>query len=218
MSSSAYHLNDPEKKLISIDEWVKKYSPNTVGGCRVCHEQMTIRGARSQQKTHFTHKPNSSCPTIVKNHRPYDVLRDVERDPTLASFAKQWAIDNLESIHYKVKKYVPGLTWKEFHQLLTVANEVDIWSLKSLSHDYIPYLLLTCTDKFEKNKYGRKYDCFFVLETSPTTGGVLWNDTTEGKKYIWQVNITSTREVTHHEISLDTPLPWYTAQCLELLK
>lgn len=218
MSNAAYHFNDSEKALILIEEWVKKYSPHTPGGCRVCHEQITVRAARSQQKTHFTHRPNSSCPTVIRNHKPYDALKDVERDPMLAKEAKQWVLDNLEAVHHKVKQHVPGLIWTEFHQLLTVANQVDIWSLKSLSHEYIPYILLTCTEKFEKNGYGRKHDFFFVLETSPTTGGVLWNDTTEGKKYIWQVNLTSTREIIHHEIVLDTPLPWYMTRCHELLK
>ena len=217
MNLDAYHPSDTTRSLIHIDDWVTTYKPNVDGKCRVCHEAVYVKAAKTQKQTHFAHYQKSSCPTVKINHKPYDKLKDHPRDSALSVEAKAWLSANLISVYEKLKTFVKALSWKEFHALIDTANKVDIWSLKDMPHDYIPYVLLMCTEEFKKNTYGRKSNCFFVLETSQnSSSNTNWNDSNLQKKYIWKVN-TPSREVTHILIELKTETPWFITKSHSLL-
>jgi len=212
----AYHPSDAAQKVLHIDEWVVKYGPSVDGCCRVCNTAVFIKADKSQKQTHFAHYSNSGCPTVSENHKPYETLRNLPRDQSLSAAAKGWTLQNIDGIHQKLKEFVPALTWKELHSLLDVAKREDIWSLKDMPHDYIPYVLLTCTKKFGANKqFKRPKAKFFVLEPSPEPGE-FWNSEGLQKKYIWEIELPS-RDVRCHVIKLDTPESWYMKRVKELL-
>lgn len=215
MNIYAYHTDDKSRKLVHIDEWVVLYHPKTDGKCRICHEAVYVRAAASQKQTHFAHYHNSACPTVKENHKPYESLSSLPRDPSLALAAKKWLRDNIVNAYEKIRKFPDSLQWLEFHKLIDTANKLDIWSLKDMPFDCIPYVLLMCTEKFEKTKY-RKRECFFVLEPSPEKTG-LWNNNGFYKQYLWEVTLPS-RDVIHHEIMLDTPTAWYIEKANKLLE
>lgn len=213
----AYHPGDVTKMPTLIDDWVVKYGANTDGCCRICNTPVSVKADKSQKQTHFAHYKDSGCPTVAENHIPYDHFQNLPRDPLVAASAKAWALRNIENIYQKLRTFVPALSWKELHGLLEVARREDIWSLKGMPHDYIPYVLLTCTDKFEANvKFKRPKSCFFVLEPSPEPGE-FWNSDGLHKKYIWEVILPS-REVIHHDIKLETPGLWHMTKVHELLR
>ncbi|HTF97454.1 MAG TPA: hypothetical protein VL995_15045 [Cellvibrio sp.] len=216
MNNYAYHPDDVAKTQVHIDAWVVKYGPGADGRCRICNTPVSVKADKSQKQTHFAHHRDSGCPTVVANHVPYRQFENLPRDPLISASAKEWTLTHIENIYQKLKNFVPGLTWKELHGLLEVARQEDIWSLKDMPHDYIPYVLLTCTDKFEANpKFQRPKECFFVLEPSPE-GGEFWNSDGLQKKYIWEITLPS-RTVTYHDIKLDTPGLWYMTRVNELL-
>lgn len=216
MNVYAYHPSDPSRTLVHIDQWVVKYDVDTDGRCRVCHTTLSVKADRSQRQTHFAHQPSSGCPTVAENHIPYMAFRSLPRDPNIAKAAKSYALEHIEGIYLKMKGFVPGLSWKEVHELLATARKEDIWSLKDMPLECIPYVLLTCTDSFKANKnYGRKDDMFFVLEPSPSPGE-FWNFPQGLKKYLWEITLPG-RVVTHHEIKLATPTVWYMDRVSELL-
>lgn len=176
-----------------------------------------MKAAESQKQTHFAHYKNASCPTVTINHKPYSILVTLPRDPTLAIAAKEWLLQNIVDAYEKIRKEFKelALTWKEFHKLIETANKLNIWALKDTPHEYIPYLLLLCTDVFEKNNY-RKQSCFFVLEPSPEGFG-RWNDNGRYKKYIWEIQLPS-RSVVNHDIDLNIKPAWYIEVAKSLLK
>jgi hypothetical protein len=212
----AYHPKDKLKAVLHIDDWVVEHGPSVDGNCRICNTAVFVKADKSQKQTHFAHYPKSGCPTVVENHKPYESFRDLPRDHSLSKAAKDWVFENIDGIYQKLKYFVPALSWKEFHGLLEVGNKEDIWSLKDMPHDYIPYVLLACTEKFDANKqFKRPKAKFFVLEPSPETGE-LWNSDGLQKNYIWEVTLPS-RIVEHHEIKLDTPESWYMKRARDLL-
>ena len=216
MNVYAYHPSDPSRTLIHIDKWVVEYGVNTDGRCRICHKVMSVKADKSQRQTHFAHQQHSGCPTVTENHIPYVGFRALPHDPSIAQAAKSYALKNIEGIYLKMKKFVPALSWKEMHDLLSTAHREDIWSLKDMPHECIPYVLLTCTDSFKSNKqFGRKDEVFFVLEPSPDPGE-FWNFPKGYKRYIWEITLPG-RAVTHHEIELVTPPVWYMERVRELL-
>jgi hypothetical protein len=216
MNIYAYHPSDPTRSLLHIDDWVVKYGVGTDGCCRICHKPMGVKGDKSQRQTHFAHQQHSGCPTVAENHIPYAGLRALPRDPSIESAAKTYALENIEGIYFKMKKFVTALSWKEMLELLETARRENIWSLKDMPHEYIPYVLLTCTTSFKANKqYGRNQEMFFVLEPSPDAGD-YWNFPKGYKRYIWEITLPG-RVVTHHELELTTPTVWYMGRVNELL-
>ncbi|MEC9413280.1 MAG: hypothetical protein VX829_11485 [Pseudomonadota bacterium] len=216
MNVYAYHPSDPTKKPVHMDEWMVEYGPDCDGCCRICNTSVFVKGDKSQKQTHFAHYKDSGCPTVIENHKPYDCFKNLPRDPALAESAKEWAFQNIDSIYEKLKKFVKALSWLELHDLLEVARREDIWSLKGMPHDYIPYVLLTCTSKFEANKkYRREKSCCFVLEPSPESGE-FWNSEGIQKRYLWEITLPS-KDVVHHQIKLETPEPWYMHRINDLL-
>ncbi|MEH6384316.1 MAG: hypothetical protein V7780_06890 [Colwellia sp.] len=216
MNVYAYHPSDLNKKPIHIDTWVVEHGPSADGCCRICNTSISVKADKSQKQTHFAHYQNSGCPTVTDNHKPYEQFKDLPRDPAIADAAKSWTSKNIENIYQKLKSFVPALSWKELHELLEVACREDVWSLKDMPHDYIPYVLLACTTKFEANKkFGRPKACFFVLEPSPDNGD-FWNSDGLHKQFIWEVTLPS-RDVIHHNIKLETPVVWYMKKVNELL-
>jgi hypothetical protein len=215
MNLHAYHPNDPLRKPIHIDEWLVKYGRYVDGRCRICKTPMSVKAATSQRQTHFAHQKDSGCPTVDENHVPYAGFRQLSRDKAVAANAKAFALEHIEVIYQKMKTFAAGLTWKEMHELLETARAEDIWSLKDMPYEYIPYVLLSCTESFKRNNFGRKSDVFFVLEPSPDKGE-YWNFPAGHKRYLWEIMLPS-RTVTFHEIEMEMSPPWYMQKVRELL-
>lgn len=213
----AYHPTDATKKLIVIKEWIVKYGPETEGLCRICNQPIKVRAEKSAaMAAHFVHRAGALCPTITLNHKPYEALKTLPRDPSVADNAKKYVRDNAVAIYEKCRKILPHLSWKEFHALIEKASSVDVWSLKDMPHFFLPYVLLTCTDKFDAQKPTRPNDCFFVLEPFPPGVTNLWNISGGYKKYLWRVDLPS-RIATEIEIVNELPPPWYIKKLNDLL-
>lgn len=217
MNVYAYHPTDDSRTLIHIDEWVVKYGIRTDGCCRVCHQKVYVKASMSQKQTHFAHYNGSGCPSVADNRKPYEVLSNLPRDETIAAAAKEWLKNHVAEVYEKLRREFKelGLLWTEFFQLVETANKLDIWSLKDMPYECIPYVLLMCRDKFEKNQY-RKTSCYFVLEPSPQ-GLSYWNENGKYKRLIWEVSLP-TRNVKKHEINKNLGTPWYISKINTLLK
>lgn len=217
MNVYAYHPKDDSRTLIHIDEWVVKYGIHIDGCCRVCHQKVYVKAPMSQKQTHFAHFNGSGCPSVADNRNPYEFLSILPRDETLAVAAKEWLRTHVTEVYEKLKREFKelALLWTEFVQLVETANKLDIWSLKDMPLEYIPYVLLMCRDKFEKTKY-RKKEVYFVLEPSPE-GITYWNESGKYKRLIWEITLPS-RDVVKHEINLGLSTPWYIERINSLLK
>jgi len=214
----AYHPSDKCKTLVHISEWQSKYGPEVEGRCRVCDLPIKVRAEKSaSRKAHFSHFPHAPCPTIIENHIPYSALSALPRDPSVAAAAKAFVRDNAVAIYEKcLREILPRLSWKEFLSLVEKADEIDIWSLKDMPHFFLPYVLMTCTDKFTAQTPKRPYDCFFVLEPFPAGSSNLWNISAGYKKYLWRVDLPA-RGVEKIEISDVLGVPWFLAKLYKIV-
>lgn len=217
----AYDPNDKLKHNIHIDDWVVRHH-KADGCCKICHESVFVKGLESQKKAHFSHYPNSSCPLITSHHKPYEHLKNIPRDDTLIPLRKDWLKKNVYEVYYKIKKEFPNLcfTWKDFELSVKSANDINVWALKDMPMDYIPYILLVSVSKYPKTKI-RKNEYFYVLETlqrDTSYSPVFWNDSELSKKIIWEVKVsTSTNTVTEYDINLETAIPPYVKKIIDLL-
>lgn len=217
-NDQAYHPNDTTKTLVKIADWLKKHGPEVDGCCRLCNLPIKVRAEKSAAKTaHFSHYSGAPCPTVASNHVPYAALKALPRDPSVAAAAKEYIHDNATAVYEKCRSEIlPHLSWKEFLALIEKANSIDIWSLKDMPHFFLPYVLMTCVDKFTAQKPNRLHDCFFVLEPFPTGTTNLWNVSTGYKKYLWRIDLPS-RNAVQIEITNNLPIPWYIAKLNKLL-
>lgn len=130
------------------------------------------------------------CHHKAEHHKPYEHLKNIPRDATLIPLRKEWLKNNLYEVYYKIKKEFPNLcfTWKDLELSVKSANDINVWALKDMPMDYIPYVLLVSVSKYPKTKI-RKNEYFYVLETlqkDTSYSSVFWNDNKLSKKIIWE--------------------------------
>ncbi|HEE0120447.1 TPA: hypothetical protein R6W50_003194 [Citrobacter gillenii] len=162
------------------------------------------------------------CHHKAEHHKPYEHLKNIPRDATLIPLRKEWLKNNLYEVYYKIKKEFPNLcfTWKDLELSVKSANDINVWALKDMPMDYIPYVLLVSVSKYPKTKI-RKNEYFYVLETlqkDTSYSSVFWNDNKLSKKIIWEVKVsTSTNTVIEYDINLETAIPPYVKKIIDLL-
>lgn len=83
-----------------------------------------------------------------------------------------------------------GLKINVFKELITNFNSKNIWAYKGLSLKYIPYILLTCREKFKKKEdlTLSNQSLFFILETDTKYADDLWNKQSSMKQNLWKVD------------------------------
>lgn len=212
---------DPVPIPYPISEWLlRMHAGDPV--CPICREKLHEVAARDQKSDpHYSHYPNSACPTIVDSSKRFEIFSDIERESASEEVraVRQYTLDNIESIYYRAQSICPQLSWKEFLDLLVEANNLNVWSVKSLNPGYIPYLLLCCAKTFPAIKGSnsrRPHEIFFVLE--PSAGNAeFWHRPTSTRQRIWRV-VKSTGIVDPIQIEYEEVVPWYRIRAKDHLK
>ncbi|MBU7318217.1 competence protein CoiA [Paenibacillus oleatilyticus] len=188
-----YAIDKVLGKKFNIEEWSKNCQNRSIGECPICDEDVFIKADKSPNRsTHFSHYPNSKCPTIKGNRRPFVDLAPSEIDEENAIQIKSYVIENLYAIYLKCNSLADGIKFNVFRDLIITFNQKNIWNYKGLTLKYIPYILLTCRDKFPKNESGfRKDDFYFVFEPNMRYGDDLWNKPHKVKQKIWKVLLSN---------------------------
>ncbi|WP_339784473.1 hypothetical protein NSQ38_24070 [Paenibacillus sp. FSL R7-0313] len=198
-------------KLLEVQEWLKVCSNRREGLCPVCDEEISLRADKSENtRTHFTHRKGSQCPTIEKNHKPFEHLVASDIDNENGEYIKSLTIANSYSIYEKCKGLADNLSVKEFRELIDFATSKGVWNFKGLTFMYVPYILLTCRERFiKKDSDYRKKDFYFVLDPNLNKVDELWNDTKSKKQKLWKINVdnNSVEEYSINEILVPE---WFT--------
>lgn len=212
---------DPARIPYPISEWLlQKHAGDPV--CPICDEKFHDVASKIQERDpHYSHYPNSACPTIVDSSKRFEIFSKIERETASEEVRaiRQYALDNIESIYYRAQSICPELLWYEFLDLLVEATNLNVWSVKSLNPGYIPYLLLCCAKTFpaiKRKDSKRPQQIFFVLE--PSAGKAeFWHRPAATRQRIWRV-FKSTGIVDPIQIEYEEVVPWYRIKAKGYLK
>ncbi|WP_175906851.1 hypothetical protein [Burkholderia sp. BCC1640] len=113
--------------------------------CPFCSQLMSVVGAA--KGGHFAHLPKSDwCPSKEKTAEPYLVLTPTEPDDEAATELKALFRGAWQQHYARLQEIAPGFSHKEFIELLTRANRLNIWAYKDLQPRNLPYILPLLAD------------------------------------------------------------------------
>ncbi|MBP1311724.1 hypothetical protein JOD82_004861 [Paenibacillus sp. 1182] len=198
-------------KLYEVEVWLKNCGNRREGICQVCGDNVYLRADKSEdRRTHFAHKKGSPCPTIVENHRPFEQLNASDTDLENAKIVKLLINSYSYLLYEKCKRMSESLTVKEFRELIEFANTKGVWNYKGLTFTYVPYILLTCREKFsKKDSEFRKRDFYFVFDPNVKNVDELWNDTKRKKQKLWKIYLSNDNSIVEYLIDDSLEPEWF---------
>ncbi|WP_210484655.1 hypothetical protein [Pantoea ananatis] len=219
MTYYAYDSVDLNKNKIYIGVWLNNYPKNTPR-CLICDEDMILRSVHANGRAHFSHLPNSKCPTILPNSVPFSNLPKIPKNVALRNFSVNWTKDKLWCIYHKIRGefYNLQFSWDDMKDCILEAKKYDIWSYANMSNDYIPYVLLSCRGVFPiAGKRTKEYNYYLEPLTNTVNAKALpWNNPGKKKNYIWEVEILS-KNARRYSINLVTNEPYFYQQVNNLI-
>lgn len=199
-----YAIDSLTGNELSVDEWLltKHNRGNPLCKVKTCQRVMAIVGERSVNRaTHFRHPAHTDCPSVLVNATAYAQLQGVLVDIGYAKTIKRLFLENLHRVFQKCKYLIPNLSFKEFYEIVEFANNLNIWGYVDINIEYIPYVLCTCRDVFQKNPPYREYPFHFVFANVQRVDE-LWINASHNTNIIYRVH-RDTQDVDIIDIKLD---------------
>lgn len=202
MSFYAFDSSAPNSDAVHIDDWLASRTTRGKPICGCCSATFTIVAANSlSTSAHFAHPPGAVCHTIGRNAVPYDHLKQIPRDTSVAqNLRKEFGL-HVEHIFNKCSGLAKNLSFKEFVDCFDEFHKAGAWEYHGLTLEYIPYLLLCFRDIFKARPPYRDLDFYFLLEPR-TNLGDLWIRPQTTAQRILQVYPSSGR-IVYHQIMSD---------------
>ena len=193
-----------------VDTWLKKCENRRDGICSICGDRVYLRADKSEERrTHFAHIKGSTCPSIIENHQPFKHLSVSDFDNENAIMIKSLILENAYLVYEKCKRMADGLTVKEFRELIDFATSKAVWNYKGLSFKYVPYILLTCRERYTKKDFEyRKREFYFVLDPNVSHVDELWNDTVNKKQKLWKIYLGE-KDIEEYQIGDQLEPDWF---------
>lgn len=150
--------------------------------CPFCGKELIVRARNSDEKTHFSHKPNQSC--SYKSYAEFFSSSGTSKTSEDIENLKESIIKNSYKIFLKLQsEYINLLDTTLFIKILEKVANPNILKLRNLTCNHIPYIWLNELGKFKNKVYlytnSRKLDLNKIQFKMP----YLWN-TTEKKDII----------------------------------
>lgn len=197
----AYDAVDPQCTPITLKDWLAHHR-GAMPKCLICHEDLKIGAPRSQTiSTYFSHKQNSLCPT-VSNSPPSSSIGRATTVPGAASAAKAHARKHLMGVYMSMRMRVPIMRWRDVEDACVRAKQLGVWNLVGLTPEYVPWVLLSCVDKWSGGATGKDEVAFF-LEPN-VQGGGPWDFSGARKRFLHEVDL-KTGALTPHVIPFVAP-------------
>lgn len=150
--------------------------------CPFCGNELIVRAQNSNEKTHFSHKPNQSC--SYKSYEEFFNSTGRSKTPEEIENLKESIIKNSNKIFRHLKdEYINSLDTTLFIKILKKVANPKILKLRNITCNHIPYIWLNELGKFDNKIYlytnSKKVDLNSLHFKKP----YLWN-TTEKKDII----------------------------------
>ncbi|WP_448177668.1 hypothetical protein [Stenotrophomonas maltophilia] len=209
---------DPTSKsgeVVSAEVWHRERQ-DELAQCLACGGPVRRRPAHGVQTLHFFHLPGSNCPTIEPSGVRYDALRSLPRDPKLAPANHAYFFRNLVGAHDRMKKVLGTIKLFDVVDMCKEATKKDVWSLKGMTVELMPYVLMTCKDGFDAVG-NRLYPVYYVLQ-APPSGATYWNFPSTQVRHILEVNANNPSDFTPRPMDLTPPINKSVEAIRQLLK
>lgn len=199
-----YAIDSLTGEELSIDEWLLTKHNRGYPLCKVrtCQKVMTIVGEHNANRaTHFRHPANTDCPSVLVNATKYSQLQGTPIDTERAKTIKGLFLENIHRVFKKCEDLIPNLSFKEFYDIVGFANKLNVWGYVDVDIEYIPYILCTCKDVFQKKSPYRNYPFHFVFANVKRVDE-LWININHNANIIYRVH-RDTQDVDIIDIKLD---------------
>lgn len=178
-----YCINE-NNHIVDIEDYCiesKMKGSSPIALCPLCGKKLIVRAKNSNEKAHFSHKPNQSC--SYKSYEEFFSSTGYSKTSADIETLKESIIKNSYKIFLKLKsEYVVSLDTTLFIKVLKKVANPKILKLRNLTCNHIPYIWLNELGKFDNKVYlytnSKKLDLTKIYETP-----YLWN-TTEKKDII----------------------------------
>lgn len=166
---------DPKSGKLQPVKWFEEHNVRA-GTCSVCGDAVDIKADRTvQTRAHFAHAKGSPCPTVTRNRTRYENLGASRYDDELAKHLRNAVSTNVYEIYLNFQALSEGSKVKDFKDALKKADELRVWRYAGLTLPFVPYILLTLVDQFnKKDSPFRKDDFFFILPSEIRSYDDLW--------------------------------------------
>ncbi|MEG8067195.1 hypothetical protein G3N90_20570 [Xanthomonas hortorum pv. gardneri] len=175
----------PTGATSTAEDW-HRMRRDDIAACIVCGEDVMRRPRHGGGTLHFYHLKGSNCPTIPGASNRYHLLRALPRDPSLAKANRAYVFDNLIGIHDRMKELLGTIRIADTLKMCKAATRENVWSLKDMPVEMLPYVLLSCMDQFPPLG-NRLHPIYFVIQ-APQDPSKYWNFPPNYARHILMVN------------------------------
>ncbi len=176
---------DPQSGLLKPIQWFIEHNIRA-GICSVCGDAIGVRADKTvRTSAHFAHERGSSCPTVTGNRTRYENMGASQYDDEQAKFLRNAVSEHIYEIFINFQALTEGGKIQEFRDALSKADELRIWRYLGLTIPFVPYILVTLVEQFnKKDSVFRKDDFFFILPSEIRAYDHLWIRANIKKKVI----------------------------------
>lgn len=181
----SFNAIDPQSGRLHSIKWFVEHNIRA-GICSVCGDAIVVKADKTAKtRAHFAHERDSPCPTVTGNRIRYENLGASQYDDEQARHLRNAVSRDIYEIYLNFQVITKDGTYQEFKNALIKADELRVWRYAGLTLPFVPYILVTLVDIFEKaaNKY-RKGEFFFILPSEVNAYEQLWNRPNVKKKVI----------------------------------
>lgn len=173
---------DPRSGIkTSIEDFLIKYGNDAndkkvFAQCFVCRNHLRVRSPHNPgRRQHFAHMRNTMCPTVAKAKSLFEGLRDTVIDPAEIHHLKMMYRNIMPQVYLKCRQLADKkLGFKEFISINEFAARKDLWNIRHLKVEYIPYILLSYRDLTRKSNPKRLHTLRFIFVREIHDVSLLW--------------------------------------------
>ncbi|PPE62234.1 hypothetical protein F157LOC_01076 [Pectobacterium brasiliense] len=171
----SFNALDPKSGMLQPIKWFIEHHLRT-GICPVCCDTISVKADKAvKTSAHFAHEQGSPCPTVTGNRPRYENLGASQYDDDQAKVLRNAVSDNIYEIFITFQALAEGGKIQEFRDAMSKADILKIWRYAGLTLPFVPYILVTLVEQFnKKDSVFRNDDFFFILPSEVRVYDQLW--------------------------------------------
>ncbi|MBF7694037.1 hypothetical protein [Acinetobacter pollinis] len=144
-----YRAIDMQTGLVQSVEWFIRNGKKK-GLCGYCGTELTIKNSSNPLRPEFFwhSNQNTNCKTIGKNGIKYEGLKEGVIDKQAGAIIRKKIRENICQIYLACLKITNiSIPFGDFKKCVEEASKKGVWDYKGLTFNYIPFIILTFSEK-----------------------------------------------------------------------